>query len=92
MGGGPNDEVVVFTASVCGCSCSLWSLSLSDSVSFSSSLEDSCGALYVPLPDASGVAILCGGCGGGRGFCESVDFHQPSPAGFCLGATSALLA
>ncbi len=79
----------------------VWWLSASDSelssdpCSGSSSLEDSCGTLYVPLGlrdtgcDGAGAV---GGSGGGKLCCiSSSSVHQPSPYLFSLGAQSLAL-
>ena len=79
----------------------VWWLSASDpelssgSCSGSSSLEDSCGTLYVPLGlqdvgcDGSGAV---GGSGGGKLCCtSSSSVHQPSLYLFSLGAQSLAL-
>ncbi len=79
----------------------VWWLSASDSelssgsCSGSSSLEDSCGTLYVPLGlrdiDCGGSGMV-GGSGGGKLCCISSLFvHQPSPYLFSLGARSLAL-
>jgi len=78
-----------------------WWLSASDSelsldfCSGSSSLEDSCGTLYVPLglwdTDCGGSWVV-GGSGGGRSCCiSSSSVHQPNPYLFSLGARSLVL-
>ncbi len=79
----------------------VWWLSASDSESSSglclgsSSLEDSCGTLYVPLglrDTGCGNSGVIGGSGGGRFCCISSSFiHHPSPYLFCLGARSLAL-
>ncbi|SRR6266702_4433520 len=74
----------------------VWWLSVSDSgsstdlCSGSSSLEDSCGALYVPLGFLNigcGGSVVAGGCVGGK-LCwiNSSSVHHPNPYLFCLGA------
>ncbi len=61
----------------------------------SSSLEDSCGTLYVPLglrDTGCGGAGAVGGSGGGKLCCiSSSSVHQPSPYLFSLGARSLAL-
>ncbi len=79
----------------------VWWLSVSDSelssdlCSGSSSLEDSCGTLYVPLglrDTGCGGAGAVGGSGGGKLCCiSSSSVHQPSPYLFSLGAQSLAL-
>ncbi len=79
----------------------VWWLSASDSelssdlCSGSSSLEDSCGTLYVPLglrDTGCGNSGAVGGRGGGRFCCtSSSSVHQPNPYLFCLGAQSLAL-
>jgi len=79
----------------------VWWLSVSNSelsldlCSGSSSLEDSCGTLYVPLglqdTDCGGSGVV-GGIGGGKLCCtSSSSVHQPNPYLFSLGARSLAL-
>ena len=69
--------------------------SSSDSCLGSSSLEDSCGTLYVPLglqDTGCGGSGVVGGSGGGKLCCtSSLSVHQPNPYLFCLGAQSLAL-